>query len=318
MNSTSSRPASGRQFELRRGEVTATIASVGASLRALTVGGRNLILPFAADEVRPGYRGATLAPWPNRVVDGHYEFQGETHQLALTEPARGQALHGLVIWLDFEVVEQSADHVTLRAIIEPQAGYPWRVAVKTTYRLTADGITQSVTGTNLSERTAPWGVGTHPYLVAGDEAVDEWQLSSPAGEILEVTPDRLSPRALVDISMHPELDFREAHEILDARFDHAFTSLLSSAESEARTRVEVRSPSGNGVAMEWDGATLPWLQIYSSDEPGSETNRRALAVEPMSCAPDAFNDASYPFDTNLLTLEPGASHTAEWTIHSLT
>src|SRR5215207_10452437 len=97
-------PLSGTQFGLSAGDYRATIASVGASLRELTWQSRHLLVPFEADEVRPQYRGALLSPWPNRVVDGRYEFDGVEHQLALTEPERGHALHGLAVWHDFSVV----------------------------------------------------------------------------------------------------------------------------------------------------------------------------------------------------------------------
>ena len=89
-------PLSGVQHAHRAAHgYEAVIASVGASLRSLTYEGRDLVVPFDADEVRPAYRGATLAPWPNRVVDGRYTFGGVEQQLPLTEPARGHALHGL-------------------------------------------------------------------------------------------------------------------------------------------------------------------------------------------------------------------------------
>ena len=92
-----SMPRSGSQFALRFGGYTADVASIGASLRTLRHEGRDLVVPFDADEVRPGFRGAILAPWPNRVVDGRYTFDGREFELALTEPQRGHALHGPAI-----------------------------------------------------------------------------------------------------------------------------------------------------------------------------------------------------------------------------
>ena len=130
---------SGTQHALRAGDYEAVIASVGASLRSLTFDGRDLVVPFDADEVRPSYRGATLAPWPNRVVDGRYTFGGVERQVALTEPARHHALHGLAGWLDYQAIDKGPSHVTLAATIEPQTGYPWRVIVETTFSLDADG-----------------------------------------------------------------------------------------------------------------------------------------------------------------------------------
>ena len=63
---------------MRAGGYEAVVASIGASLRVLTYEGRDLVVPFAPDELRPVHRGATLAPWPNRVVDGRYAVAGRS------------------------------------------------------------------------------------------------------------------------------------------------------------------------------------------------------------------------------------------------
>lgn len=305
-------PRSGRQYSLAAHGYTADVASVGASLRTLRHSARSgetardLVVPFEADELRPGYRGATLAPWPNRIVDGRYVFGGEEHQLPLTEPARGQALHGLATWLEFEPVAVEPERVLLAAVIEPQEGYPFRVEVVVEYRLGADGLTQTVTGRNLGAEAAPWGTGPHPYLVAGEGRVDDWTLTLPAASVLTVTPDRLSPVAIESVEAHPEFDFRVARVIADTFIDHAFTGLPAEASD---TRVLLTSPGGTGVEMAWDGA-CPWVQVHTADTPGTpETHRVGLAVEPMTCAPDAFNSGA-----GLVVLDPGAQSSAGWRI----
>ncbi|MFB7249925.1 aldose 1-epimerase family protein [Microbacterium sp. NPDC056234] len=299
---------SGEQFTIAAHGYQAAIASVGASLRALAFDGRDLVVPFEADEVRPGYRGTTLAPWPNRIVDGRYSFAGVEHQLALTEPGRGQALHGLLSWTDFLPRAVEADRVVLFAVISPQDGYPFRVEVETEYRLDADGLQQTVTARNLGADAAPWGTGPHPYLVAGSGRVDDWALSLPASEVLTVTPDRLSPVAVEPITAHPEWDFRSAHAIGDVFIDHAFTSL---SYAEGVTEVRVTVADGTGVAMRWD-ERCPWVQVHTADTGIEATHRIGLAVEPMTCPPDAFNSG-----VDLVVLEPGASHAASWRIAAL-
>jgi aldose 1-epimerase len=279
-------PRSGRQLRIVAGDYEADIASIGASLRTLRFRGRDLVVPFEADEVRPGYRGAVLAPWPNRVVDGRYSFAGEEHQLPLTEPERGHALHGLVCWLDFAVREIADDSVVLAAVIVPQAGYPFHVEVQVEYRLDAHGLHQRVTGRNVGAEAAPWGTGPHPYLSADDERVDQTELELPASEVLTVTADRLSPIAVESVDAHPEWDFRAPRPIGDTFIDHAFTALT------------------------WDAA-CPWVQVHTADTPDAATSRRGLAVEPMTCPPDVFNSG-----TDLIVLEPGAEHAAGWTIRA--
>ncbi len=312
-------PLSGTQYTLRAGDDEAVIASIGASLRLYRRGGRDLVVPFDADEVRPGYRGATLAPWPNRIVDGAYTVDGTAYQTALTEPERHHALHGLVAWLDFEAIDRGPDHVTLAAVIQPQLGYPWRVRVETTYTLAVDGLSQRVAATNESDHRAPFGTGPHPYLVAGSHPLDEWILHLPADEVLEVTADRLSPVALAGVESDAErFDFRTPRAIGVAEIDHAFTALRRD-ESGAAT-VSVTDPAdGTGVAITWDQG-CPWVQVHTADQPGgpgAPGHRAGLAVEPMTCAPDAFNADAYAYDAGLLLIEPGATAAASWRISPL-
>lgn len=309
-------PLSGAQHVIRAADYEAVVASVGASLRSLTFEGRDLVVPFDADEVRPAYRGATLAPWPNRVVDGRYRFGEVDYELALTEPTRAHALHGLAAWLGYRAVEKSTDSVTLEAVIEAQTGYPWRVVVRTRYAADAQGLTQTVTATNDSATPAPWGTGPHPYLVAGSSPFDEWTLELPAAEVLHVTPDRLIPTDLrpVDADDAERFDYRSPRVLGAAEIDHAYTALARDSAGEATVRVT--DASGSGVAMVWD-ASCPWVQIHTADLPGGPSqpgHRAGLAVEPMTCAPDAFNAARYGFDTGLIALAPAASATAQWRI----
>jgi aldose 1-epimerase len=301
-------PLSGTRYDLASGDYRASIASVGASLRQLTYAGRDLVVPFDVDQVRPAFRGATLAPWPNRIADGRYTFEGEQYQVALTEPARGNALHGLAAWLDFTALEQAEDRVVLEATIQPQDGYPHRVVVRVEYRLDDDGLHETVTGTNTGVDAAPWGTGPHPYLVAGDGRVDDWTLTLPADQVLRVTDDRLLPVGLADVAGEAggRFDFRAGRAVSDTFIDHAFTGLTRGADGVAS--VTITTQAGTGVAMRWDAA-CPWVQVHTADQPDPALSRLGLAVEPMTCPPDAFNSG-----TDLITLQPGESASAGWTI----
>lgn len=304
------RPLSGTRIDLEYGAYTASIASVGASLRFLRFDGRDLVVPFDAEEVRPAFRGAMLAPWPNRVVDGRYTFGGEEHQLALTEPARGHALHGLAAWLDWQLVASSPAAASFRVVIEAQDGYPYRVQVTATFTLDQDGLRTDVEAVNLGEVDAPYGTGPHPYLVAGEGRVDDWTLELPAAQVLTVTPDRLIPVALepVDAAAGTPFDFRGPRVIGDTFIDHAFTGLLS---DDGTTVVRLTAPSGTGVAMHWrDG--LPWVQVHTADQVDPARSRLGLAVEPMTCPPDAFSSG-----TDLVVLAPNTPHSVSWTISAL-
>ncbi len=312
-------PVSGLQHTLRSGPYEAVIASVGASLRSLQYDGRDLVVPFDADELRPAYRGVTLAPWPNRVVDGRYVFGGREFELPLNERNREHALHGLASWLDFHIIGAKSDQVTLSATIEPQEGYPWRVDVVTTFSLGVDGLTQTVRARNRSEAPAPWGTAPHPYLVAGESSLDGWSLELPASEVLLVTDDRLIPTELspVEVADPARFDFRAPRMLGPVEIDHAYTGLMPDAGGGVT--VTLTDAAGSGVAMTWDAA-CPWVQIHTADLPGGPAqpgHRVGLAVEPMTCAPDAYNDHNYDYDTGLVTLEPDAEAEASWRISAV-
>lgn len=299
-------PLSGTQLSIAAAGYTAEIATVGATLRALRQGDRDLVVPFEADQVRPVFRGAVLAPWPNRVVDGRYTFDGQDHELALSEPKRSHALHGLVAWVDFAVGEHEADRVTLTTTVPAQEGYPFRVVVHVEYRLDAEGLHTTVTGTNTGDRPTPWGTGPHPYLSAGAGSVDDWTLTLPAAEVLEVTEDRLVPTELVPV--HDEFDLRTATLIGPRFIDHAFTGFDRDADGTAA--ITVTAADGHGVRVAF-GPECGWAQVHTADHVVPEYHRSGLAVEPMTCAPDAFNAGE---DRGLVVLAPGAAHAAAWTI----
>lgn len=334
-------PVSGSQFDLAAGAYRATIASVGATLRSLTHDGRDLVVPFDADALRPFYRGAILAPWPNRVINGAYRFNGVDRQLPLTEPARAHALHGLAAWLEWTPVDEGdsasdaapdaaadapTDRITLRTVIEPQAGYPHRIQLTVTYSLDAGGLHTGIEALNLGADDAPYGTGPHPYLVAGAGRVDDWVLDLPASQVLTFTGERLIPDALVEVdadvaadvvadapsdmsadaSTRGPFDFRGGRRIESTFLDHAFTGLA--ADDAGATAVRVLTEDGSGVSISW-GAELPWVQVHTADQADQALNRIGLAVEPMTCPPDAFNSG-----TDLVVLAPGSTHRADWTI----
>jgi aldose 1-epimerase len=183
----------GDELQLRHGDLTAVVTEVGGGLRLLRHRDRDLVLPYRRDEVRPRYRGAVLAPWVNRVVDGRYEFDGAVHQLDINEPERHHALHGLVCWVRWEALDVEESAATLMHRVVPQPGYPFEVELRATYSLADDGLTCTVTGRNVGSSRAPYGAAGHPYVLGASGTLDTWTLRLPAARYLEVTADRLVP-----------------------------------------------------------------------------------------------------------------------------
>ena len=302
---------SGDQFEIAGAGYRAVVTECGATLRVLEHEGRPLVHGFDEDQMASAGRGQLLVPWPNRIRDGAYSFDGRNLQLGLTEPELGNASHGLVRWAAWTPEEQAASSVSLSYRLMAQSGYPWTLDLHVLFDLSADGLTVTQTATNLSDQPAPYASGAHPYLSAGPGPVDRWELSLPASLRL-LSDARQIPVGEEDLT-GTTYDFRVSRPIRDAVLDDGFGDLDRDADGVA-TAV-VRDPqTGRGTAL-WVDRHHPWLMVFSADK-GWDTPRAALAVEPMTAPPDAFRTGR-----DLLTLapagQPGDEVSVSWGIRAV-
>lgn len=292
----------GAQYDLTFGDYAATITEVGATLRSLTFEGRDLVRGFAADERVTWCRGQQLLPWPNRIRDGIYVFNGSTEQLDLSEPDRHNAIHGLARWLPWRLIEHADSSLTQEVTIYPQLGWSGILTARITHSLSAEGLLVEVTATNVGDGAVPFGYAAHPYLTVGEDAVDQVALTVPAASFLEVD-DRLLPLAVRSVEGRPE-DLRSGELLGETNLDTAFTDLIR--DEDGRWRVQLAY--GDRRAELWGDETCEWIQIFT----GGDQRDLALAVEPMTCGPDAFNAG--PTEAGLIVLEPGQSYRGQWGI----
>ncbi len=292
---------SGQQFTIRAGDHEATVVEVGAGLRRYRHGGVDVTAPYGEDELAPMCCGATLVPWPNRLRGGKYRFDGTDYQLAITEPARGNAMHGLARWARWARVRADTAAVTLGIDLVPQNGWPFEVRVEVTYALDAErGLTVTATAHNTGTTRAPFGAGFHPYLSLRGHRLDEATLRVPAAQRL-VTDDAQVPVDTAPIDGTP-YDLREMRPLGGARFDDAFTAL---ATADGRGAVELGTASGG--ARLWFDDVFGYVQVFTVDTLGR--GGAAIAVEPMSCPANAFNSGD-----GLVVLDPAGGWTGSWGI----
>jgi len=283
------------------------VVEVGGGLRTYAFRGREVLAGYPPDARCPAGRGQLLMPWPNRIRDGRYSFAGTEHQLALTEPERGNAAHGLVRWAIWSVVERAEDTVTLRCRLRPQPGWEWSLDLSVTYAMTASGLIVTPGARNVGTDAAPFGFGAHPYLSVGEDRLDEVVLGIPAASRLELD-DRLLPTGLASVDGTGQ-DFREPRVLGELELDTAFTDIV--ADTDGRWRVTIAHPhTGRAVTVWADAAAYPWLQVFTGDSlPLTARRTSGIAVEPMTCPPDAFNSGD-----DLLVLAPGQEFAAPWGI----
>ena len=295
---------------------------MGGGLRTYTVAGTEVLDGYGEDERCSDGRGQVLMPWPNRLRDGRYAFAGAQQQLALTEVDRHNAIHGLVRWRNWEAAVHEPDRVVMELVLHPMPGYPFVLGLSIEYRLgpsgPRSGLTVASTATNLGGGPCPFGGGAHPYLTVGTDLVDDALLQSPGTTWLKVD-DQGIPMAAAAVDGTP-FDFRDQRRLGDVVLDVAYTDLSSG-------QVSLANPDDGRRVTLWMDESYRWLMLFTGDtlgpsgplsadsspsgplsgKPGPDRRRRGLAVEPMTCAPNAFVSGD-----GLRLLEPEESWTTTW------
>ena len=296
-------PPVGRALEIAYGDQRAVVTESGATLRVYEVGDRPVIEAFnGPDTVVVGCQGEILAPWPNRTQNGVWTWGGTTFQLSITEPDRGHALHGLVRTLRWETVDHGPAEVVLETTLLAHPGWPFPLHLVVRYTLDPAGLTSTITAANIGEAPCPYGVATHPYLAVPGGRVDDVALRIPAATWLE-TDERLIPVRRRPTGGTP-YDFDGVASVGDRRVDHAFTDLARLPDG--RVEASMLAPDGRVTTL-WGDSSVRWWQLFTGDALPERWRRSTLALEPMTCAPNALNSGE-----DIVILEPGTSHSMTW------
>jgi aldose 1-epimerase len=288
---------SGERFEIAAGGYRAELAEVGAALAGLWLDGVSVTVESRPDELPPKSTGAVLMPWPNRLRDGHYQFDGAEYQLPLTEPASSNASHGLVKWARWNLLEGAPDSVLLGHDVVPQTGYPFEIRLRLRYSLDpVAGLTVGITASNIGEFPAPFGAGFHPYLDLGEHELDTAELLIPADTVLRAD-DRQIPVERLPVA-GTAFDLRVIRPIGELRLDHGFADLIG--------QTAVLRTAARTIELHFE---QPWKYLQVFTPPHITPGRNAVAIEPMSCPANAFNSGE-----DLIRLEPGEHWSASWSI----
>jgi aldose 1-epimerase len=246
-----------------------------------------------------------LLPWPNRIRGGRYRWRGVEQQLDLSDPDTAGAIHGLTRWAPWRVVERTGDAVRLAYVLHACPGWPFVLGCEVDYALGPGGLTVRTTATNLGTAACPYGTGAHPYLHAGAPTVDGAVVVVPADRHL-TTDDGGIPTGSATVAGTP-FDLRDGQRLGERRLDTTFTALRRGSDGLARVRLT--GPTGDATTL-WCDPAYRYLQLFTGDAlPEPARRRGGLAVEPMTCPPDAFRSGQ-----DLVVLEPGQAHTATWGI----
>jgi aldose 1-epimerase len=294
---------SGEQFEISYGEQRATIVEVGGGVREYAVDGRAVLDPYPLDAICDGAHGAPLIPWPNRLADGRYNFDGVDHQVAQTEPTKRNAIHGFLRWRSWRALERDPHRVVMGTTLHPFEGYPFALEVGVAYELGDGGLTVTTSATNVGEQVCPFASGQHPYLSPGSGLIDECSLELDAGTRILTDTERQLPTG-TEAVVGTAFDFRSARPLGDQRLDFAFTDL--GRDEAGRAWVSLAAPDSRRAEL-WVDRSYPIIELYTGDTLTEPRRRRGLGTEPMTCPPNAFQTGE-----GLVRLEPGETATSSW------
>ncbi|TFD91452.1 aldose 1-epimerase family protein [Cryobacterium serini] len=303
----------GLTLQTANGTSRAVVTEVAAGLRAYSVNGIDLIESFSEASQPPMAAGIVLVPWPNRIRDGKWIQNEVTRQLALTEPARHNAIHGLLRFTAYREVSRQSDSVTLGATSFPQSGYPFHLDTEVSYALTPNGLNVTHRLTNVGTEAAPVAVGAHPYLKIGDVPTGDLVVRVDAATHIDVD-DRLNPTGETPVD-GTRFDLRGGVVVGDLDLDDGFGGVgLARPGSGAPGEHTLTAADGRSVTL-WGDENMRYVQVFTPHIFPVRTGAvdpirgQAIAIEPMTAPADAFNSGA-----GLHWLQPGEDWIVRWGI----
>jgi aldose 1-epimerase len=241
-----------------------------------------------------------LFPWAGRVAGARFTFEDQEHRLPVNEPARGHAIHGFACERPFRVTRRGpyfvatildwSEHPDLKSI------WPWPFTLEIDYEV-GNGIRLKARVTNTGDSAMPFGFGAHPYFHAplgrnGLREAMQIQLDADARWLLDAS---LVPTGDTE-TLAGKYDLRAPRAIGSETYDDAFR-MEPASNNEPRARVI--DPSVNGALEIRADAVFGDFVVFAPP------NNPVVAIEPYTCAPDAFNLATRGIEAGMRALEPG-------------
>jgi len=294
---------SGEQIAIAHGDQRAVVTEVGATLRTYVKGGLSVIEGFAGEEVPTGARGQLLFPWPNRIGEGEWTFSGRSARPSVDDLAHATAIHGLVRWRPFRIEAVNQNRCVMSLLLHPSPAYPFLSEVSVAYHLGSLGLTVTTTVTNRDGVPLPFGVGFHPYLAVTTPTIEESLLEVPAKSYVAVDERQLPTGEILPLAGH-QLDFSARKSVSGHELDVTYTDLVR--DDSGLAVATLQDAEGGEIDLSVD-RNFPYLQVYTGDGLEKGRRRTSVAIEPMTCPPDALRSGK-----DVVILEPGQHWAGSW------
>ncbi len=295
----------GEESELDFAGQEVVCCELGATLRSYRWDSNDVIDGFRFDQRCHDARGQTLIPWPNRVEGGRYSWKSRSYQLEISEPNWQNAIHGLTRWQPWTLITQSENSLVYSLRLYPCTGWPFTLDATIEYSLGEEGLSIVTRVKNIGSDPAPFGTGAHPYFTLGRKGIDSLFLEVPAETYYPIKERGIPGQG--EPCSKSVWDLSTPRHIGQLEFDISMSGLPRDKNGIARARLL----DGEGSSIElWMDRNYDFIQIYSADRVRDPDRRRmSIALEPMTCAPNAFKSG-----VGLITLNPGEEFAASWGI----
>ncbi len=225
-------------------------------------------------------KNVVLFPYPNRLRDGHYTHLGKTYQFDINNADTQNSLHGFGKDAPMSVknVKITADEATIHCTWQHDGShkaYPFRFTFDITMTLRKDAFEVEMAFTNDDSVAIPAGLGWHPYFIMS-ERVDDTSLQMPESQFIAID-DRMLPTG----EKQNYSAFDTLKKIGATNLDNGF--FITEKGEEAGVILE----SERGRLHYWQelgAAKWQFLQVFTPP------HRKSIAIEPMTCNIDAFNN----------------------------
>jgi len=303
---------------------TLTINPLGGGIMEYYTGQGNdrndIIYGYNRADDKVGSMGDVLFPFPGRVKNSKYIFEGKEYKLKNVKIKDGHAIHGFAKMLEWQIEEQDQSSVRLSCTLIKEEygenGFPFSLKLSLEYSLSETGLTCYARVENIGQEKAPFGLGFHPYFTVGTDQINDMQLKIKAEKIVEFDSGLKPTGKLLDV-LGSDLDFNQAKKIGSRIIDNCYTELKSQNHVHLRgvhgLAETVISNGQDRTITIWQDESFPYLQVYSADTIGEKHARRGFAIEPQTCTGFAFNVEGM----GLKTLNPGEVFSGNWGINRI-
>ncbi|WP_170985045.1 aldose epimerase [Roseomonas sp. AR75] len=277
-------------IRLEAGDAAALILpEQGAALARLDHAGRALVapLPEGAEPGRGWFAAFLMAPWTNRLDAGRFTASGVEHRMPINRPEENTAIHGFLRDMPWTVREASADAAVLDCSFDRA---PFKGSARMTLRLHPDHLAMSFALTNHGAAPVPMGFGWHPYF------------ARHPGTRLRFVARTAFGRNARGLAVDPH-----ASQGLDATLD--WLEGLDGHFAGWDGTLHLDWPDGSGLLLQAEGAWAKNLHVFVPR--GAD----AVALEPVSHAPNAANDDAAAGHGAMHVLQPGATLDGSLRIH---